>query len=307
MIFATEGLGRYSNIRAVLEAVELPRKGTLLKPNLVAGGLAATHIDAVRAVLDSLDIDLIAEGSAVDTGNLFSSLGYRDLAREYGVELVDINSTSEWGEMDFLDIQGQPVPIRISKLAQKQVVSLSLPKTHDHAVVTLSLKNLLGFVHPEDRSKVHGYVSTFSRAMRIKPLKRAASYFSRFKILKRLYSSTEIGDEKYIMGARVIHKNIAALVRQVEPELGIIDGYVGMEGAGPIGGAPVPWDMALAGDPMECDVYCTKAMGFDPKDVGYLCYLKAPSPGEIEISGEIHGKRFRPHPRYPLQLLWKEP
>jgi uncharacterized protein (DUF362 family) len=305
MIYASQGLGRYQNIRAVLKDISLPSRKTVLKPNLVAGGLAATHPEAVKAVLDSISVDLIAEGSAVDTGELYSSLGYTKLAREYGVELVDINNTSEWDEIYFLNIWEEPVKIRVSKLAKEQVVSLALPKTHDHAIVTLTLKNMLGFVHPEDRSKVHGYVSTFSRAMNIRPLRKVASYFSKFKALRRLYSSTEVRDEKYILGARVIHKNLAALINYAKPELGIIDGYIGMEGPGPTGGEAVFWDMALAGDPIECDVYTAKLMGFDPQNVGYLYYLDAPSVEDIRISREIPERRFTPHPKYKLQLKWR--
>jgi|Deesub1362A_J573_1020465.scaffolds.fasta_scaffold00051_81 uncharacterized protein (DUF362 family) len=304
MIYASQGLGRYKNIKAVLENIRLPKRKTILKPNLVTGGLAATHIDAVRAVVDSIDIDIIAEGSAVDTGELFSSLGYKAIAKEYGIDLVDINHTSDWNEIEFLDIYGQPQKVRISRLAKEQIISLALPKTHDHAIVTLTLKNMLGFVHPRDRTKVHGYVSLFSKAMAIKPIRKVASHLSKFKVLRKLYSSTEVEKERYILGAKVIHKNLVTLIEYSKPALGVIDGYVGMEGAGPTGGDPVPWDMALAGDPVECDVICTKLMGFNPRKVGYLYYLKAPSSEDIEISCEIIEKKFKPHPKYQLQLMW---
>jgi len=296
MIFTSKALGRYENLRAVLQQVQWRSRGrTLLKPNLVAGGSAATHPEALRAVLDSLDVDIIAEGSAVDTRELYSSLGYKKLARDYGVELIDLNESRGWEEIEFLDIEKKPKKVRVSNYASYDVISLTLPKTHDHAVVTLTLKNVLGFVHPEDRPLVHGYAAAFGKV------------FSRVKILRRLYSSTEVKEEKYIKGAKVIHKNIAALVKYVKPKLGVIDGYVGMEGNGPIAGGTFEWNVAIAGEPLECDVYSAHLMGFDPKEIGYLHYLNAPPLEEIKITGSaIERKKFVPHFKISLQMMWRD-
>ncbi|TEU15129.1 MAG: hypothetical protein E3I12_00795, partial [Hadesarchaea archaeon] len=108
MIATSIGLGRYQNIVKALRGIKAKPKGKLLlKPNLVAGGLAASHIDAVRAALDSLDIACVAEGSGVGTDELYSMLGYRRLAQEHGVELVNLNRTDEWsGIVDFELIDG---------------------------------------------------------------------------------------------------------------------------------------------------------------------------------------------------------
>lgn len=310
MIATSIGLGRYQNIVKALRGLKAkPKDKLLLKPNLVAGGLAATHIDAIRAVLDSLDITCIAEGSGVDTDELFSMLGYRRLAREHGVELVDLNRTDEWGgTVDFELIDGCKVKIRVSDYAKRfDVISLALPKTHDHAIVTLTLKNMLGFVHPEDRGLVHGYSSTFGRAMKVALLRKIASYFSKYKRLRRLYSSTEVEEAKYVLGAKVVNKNIAALLKLVTPQLGVIDGFVGMQGDGPVGGELLEWNIAIAGDPLECDVYCAHRMGFDPVNVGYLRHLGAPSVEKIKLVGdEIPMKKFKPHRKYELQLMWED-
>jgi len=311
MIATGIGLGRYQNIVEAIQGLGAKPKGKLLlKPNLVAGGLAASHIDAVRAVLDSLNIACIAEGSGVDTNELYSMLGYHKLARERGVELVDLNRTDEWGgTVDFELIDGRMVKVRVSDYTKRYgIVSLALPKTHDHAIVTLTLKNMLGFVHPDDRGLVHGYTATFGRAMRMAVLRKIASYLSRYKRLRRLYSSTEVENSKYVLGAKVVHKNVTALLKLAMPQLGIIDGFVGMQGEGPIGGEPLEWNVAIAGDPLECDVYCAHRMGFDPASIGYLHYTEAPSVDEIKVLGdEILVKKFKPHRKYDLQLMWKEP
>jgi uncharacterized protein (DUF362 family) len=310
MIATSAGLGRYQNIAAALQRLEeKPRGKLLLKPNLVAGGLAASHVDAVRGVLDNLDIKLIAEGSGIDTNELYSMLGYRKLAREYGVDLVDINRTGGWRRaVEFELIDGSKVKVRVSSYAKRyNIVSLALPKTHDHAIVTLTLKNMMGFVHPEDKGLVHGYSATFGRVMSSAVLRRLASRLSRFKQLSRLYSSTEVEQAKYVLGVRVIHKNIATLLRFAAPKLGVIDGFVGMQGDGPVGGETFEWNIAIAGKPPECDVFCTHKMGFDPTEIGYLHYLRAPSVDDIQvIDDEVKGKKFRPHRKFRLQLMWKE-
>ncbi len=309
MIATSVGLGRYKNITTALRRLDDKPKGKLLlKPNLVAGGLAASHVDAVRAVLDSLDIACIAEGSGIDTSELYSMLGYRELAREYGVELIDLNRTDEWdSSVEFELIDGRRVKVRVSRYARRyDVVSLALPKTHDHAIVTLTLKNMLGLVYPKDKGLVHGYSPTFGRVMGAAPLRRLASLLSRFKRLSRLYSSTEVEQAQYVYGARVIHRNIVAVLKFVMPRLGIIDGFVGMQGNGPVGGEPVEWNIAVAGNPLECDVFCAYKMGFDPASVGYLHHLGAPSAGAIMLLGdEVPAKKFKPHRKYPLQLMWK--
>lgn len=308
MIAASSGKGRYGNIAEVLRHIKHVRGRVLLKPNLVAPGSGATHVDAVRAVLDSLDVELIAEGSSVDTAGLFRSLGYEDLARDYGIELVDVNEHYEWDEISFLGVDGGLLRARVSKLARRyKVVSLSMPKTHDHAIVTLSIKNVVGFLHPRDRSMVHGYSSVLSRLMGLKPLRTLAAQMTRISALRRYFSVTDVGEEKYVQGARVIHRNIAALARYADPCLGILDGYVGMQGRGPVAGETLEWDMALAGPPIECDAYCASRMGFDPRDVGYLHYLQAPSLEDIDVVGSIPGKAFKPHPKIRLQMMWRSP
>jgi uncharacterized protein (DUF362 family) len=307
MIATSSGRGRYGNVFEALKQLNPKIRGkTLLKPNLVASGLAATQGEAVKAVLDSLSIDVIAEGSSVDTTQLYRSLGYTKLAREYGVELVDLNESEEWEEIDFLSIHGETVKVRVSRYARRySVVSLTLPKTHDHAILTLSIKNMVGFLHPGDRSWVHGYKATLSRLMEVKPLRVLGSHLSRLKPLRRYLTVTDVEEERYVKGARVIHKNIATLAGHVKPELGVVDGFLGMQGRGPIAGEPLPWNIAIAGPPLECDVYCASKMGFDPAEVGYLHYLRAPALEEIEVIGDIPGKRFLPHPKIELQMRWR--
>ncbi len=97
------GQGRYENIRAALEALdeEFPLGNRIvIKPNFVSTTIqrAATHVEAVRAVIDFLQERSkapikIAEGAALgDTFEGFRNFGYLDLKKEYSnLEFVDLN------------------------------------------------------------------------------------------------------------------------------------------------------------------------------------------------------------------------
>ncbi|MFQ6105700.1 MAG: hypothetical protein ACE5NL_01335, partial [Candidatus Hydrothermarchaeaceae archaeon] len=71
-------------------------------------------------------------------------------------------------------------------------------------------------------------------------------------------------------------------------------------------GKPVEWNMAIAGAPKECDVYCAHLMGFDPETIGYLHYLDAPPLNQIKILGDvIPPRKFTPHSKIEMQMMWK--
>jgi uncharacterized protein (DUF362 family) len=68
-----------------------------------------------------------------------------------------------------------------------------------------------------------------------------------------------------------ISKVIVDICSVISPSLIVIDGFVGMEGRGPVGGRPVKMDLVMAGrDLVETDVAATEVMGFDPKEIGHL-------------------------------------
>lgn len=79
---------------------------------------------------------------------------------------------------------------------------------------------------------------------------------------------------KIHQGYKAINLNIARLAKHVMPHLGIIDGFVGMEGKGPVSGDPVNLRVAAASfHPVSLDAVMCRIMGFNPLDIGYLYYL----------------------------------
>ena len=117
-------------------------------------------------------------------------------------------------------------------------------------------------------------------------------------------------------GYPVINVNIALLAQKLLPHLAVIDGHVGMEGDGPVAGAPVKHRMALAGlDPLAVDAACAYLMGFDPWEIGYLVHAARLGLGEVDLKRiEVVGaareetcRPYRPHSGYMKQLDWQAP
>jgi uncharacterized protein (DUF362 family) len=115
-------------------------------------------------------------------------------------------------------------------------------------------------------------------------------------------------------GYAQINLSIAGLARHLLPHLTVIDGFVGMEGMGPVFGTAIAPRVALAGtDAVAVDSLAAHLMGFDPDEVGYLYYCKELGIGEgnllrIEVLGnpiEECRMSFTPHYTYPQQLKWK--
>lgn len=68
-----------------------------------------------------------------------------------------------------------------------------------------------------------------------------------------------------------ISKVIVDINSVLRPSLVIIDGFVAMEGRGPVRGDPVKMDLLIAGkDVVATDVVATRIMGFDPRRIRHL-------------------------------------
>jgi uncharacterized protein (DUF362 family) len=76
--------------------------------------------------------------------------------------------------------------------------------------------------------------------------------------------------------------------RAVKPDLCLVDGRVGMEGAGPVGGTPVKTEILILGkDPFSTDVACAQIMGMNPKKIPFLrCMAKR---NDLRIEPALNG------------------
>lgn len=90
--------------------------------------------------------------------------------------------------------------------------------------------------------------------------------------------------------AKGISKVIVDINTVLKPNLTVIDGFVAMEGKGPVDGTPVKMDLIIAGkDPVATDATGARAMGIDPHEISHIrtAYQKGlGNIDDIEILGE---------------------
>ena len=237
-------------------------KKILIKPNFVitTRQLAATHVDAVRGILDFLKPNhkkqiIIGESTISKQGTFdgFKNYGYLALEKEYNVKLIDLNH-QPWQYRYVFGRGHRPTPIRIISTfldPDLYIISAAKMKTHDRVVTTLSLKNVLLGAPLNDYKKND------------KGLMHNAYNFSREALL---------------------HYNMFHLAQEIYPDLGVIDGFIAMEGNGPTGGTPVDTRLALASlDPLAMDTLATKLMGFDPSQIMYLAAFAEAGMGQVDL------------------------
>jgi uncharacterized protein (DUF362 family) len=100
-----------------------------------------------------------------------------------------------------------------------------------------------------------------------------------------------------------IHQKLVDLLKIIKPVLNVIDGTVGMEGLGPLGGTPLPLDLTIAGgDPVATDVVCANVMGFDAMQVDHIRIASKQGMGEgdlkkIEVVGQSIESVYHPFVR----------
>ena len=87
-----------------------------------------------------------------------------------------------------------------------------------------------------------------------------------------------------------ISKVIVDINTVLKSALTVIDGFVGMEGRGPVGGTPVQMDLIVAGrDPVATDSTACRVMGIEPRQIKHICKAYEKGLGnidDIELVGE---------------------
>ena len=215
----------------------------LIKPNLVEA-LAppvTTPVALVAALVAWLREHtnarvVIGEGSGAihhDTNHAFAELGYLDLARDYGVELADLNH-EELVRLEKRECQRWP-EMYLPRLALDSfLISVPVLKAHSMAGVTLTLKNMMGLAPPAHyRNGRSWQKSAFHRR---------------------------------------IQEAIADLNRYRAPDFTVLDATVGMPEAhlwGPVCNPPVGI-LAAGFDPVAMDAYGCSLLRRDWRHIGHI-------------------------------------
>ncbi|HID86766.1 MAG TPA: DUF362 domain-containing protein [Anaerolineae bacterium] len=323
-----KGNDRYDNVHRALDLIAdqiqvAGKQRVLIKPNFVSTRrqLAATHVDAVRALLDFLRARYdgpitIGEGPATSSAfEGYETFGYLALGEAYHVRFMDLNR-DDWITAQAYDRRLRPMPMRVARTMVESDFRISIgpPKTHDTVIVTLSIKNMvMGSLISDLAARSNG--RALRRVSRLMP--RWIVHSPLAERAKGAVFSNRSDKMAMHQGYPAIHLNLYRLARLVYPHLAVIDGFVGMEGSGPTGGDPVDLGVAIAStDALAADAVATTIMGFDVDEVGYLHYCKRAGLGvgdleQIEIVGnatiEECRRPFKPHPTYKEQLHWRLP
>jgi uncharacterized protein (DUF362 family) len=228
----------------------------VIKVNFVSthNPLCATHVDAARAVVEFLK-DLgekniaVAEGATLGTTQRgFREYGYQELAKEHELELIDLNDPDTWKRVFVLHPDMKPHPVKLAQTMvdpDNYIISLTPPKSHLQVGVTLTAKNvIMGSIMIMDKVRMH---------------------------------PSEAGN-------RMLDYNLFTVMQHLHIDLGIVDGFQGMEGNGPLFGEAVDHRVALAGtDYLAVDRVGTEVMGADFDDIRYLNYLWDQGFGQAEL------------------------
>ncbi|HEY1810681.1 MAG TPA: DUF362 domain-containing protein [Acidobacteriaceae bacterium] len=298
------GDDRRTNVRRALEAIDdqvraglLQKKSVVIKPNFVSTSnqLAATHVDAMHGILDYLEPRfrgpvVVAESSAGDTMDGFEHFHYAQLAAEHRgqkVTLVDLNREGRYETVTVLDADLHVATVRLAARVldpEAFVITSAMLKTHNTVVATLSVKNMvLG-----------------------SPLHSAPD-------------ELPWNDKrKYHVGIRQTHYNMLVTAQRLQPHWGaaVIDGFEGMEGAGPGNGTPVASRVAIAStDFIAADRVGLEVMGINPAWVGYLNYCGQAGLGQFDLTKiQVKGatiaevqKKYALHPDIQRELEWMGP
>lgn len=299
----TAGDTRADNVFRALEMIEpqvraslARKKRVIIKPNVVVtdNQLAATHTDCIEAILEFIqpmvkDEILIGDspaGGQVTAG--FDNYNYLRLQKRYNVKFVNFD------EMPTVvrhvsDHRHRPIAVRFVELMldpDTYIISAAVPKTHDRAICTLSLKNIVVGAAIKDKQFRWGADNGFHN------------------------------DKVFIHGGpnnEAIHYNLFSMAKVLRPDLSVLDGFAGMQGNGPIAGTPVDHRIAVAStDFLAADRVGVELMGFDFAQVGYLTFCAGAGLGEgdlsrIDLQGERiadHVRPYQPHETIEQQLEW---
>ena len=89
---------------------------------------------------------------------------------------------------------------------------------------------------------------------------------------------------------RGMDKVIVDINTVLRPALTIVDGFIGMEGKGPVHGDPVKMDTIIAGaDVVAVDATSSRVMGIDPQEIGHIRHAHERGLGEmydVEVVGD---------------------
>ena len=262
----------------VLKAVAPPLKTrVVIKPNVTIpahrdSGII-THPDFVAGIIDYLlEMGASAKNISVAEGGgsgppphgmdkHFDEGGYSDMAQSRGVRLVNINGDEKvpvhLPQAEILKDIGIAKTIK-----DDDTFFINAPKfkTHNLAVTTLCMKNLMGTITPCDERHLCSVSGEYAqRAQEITP------------------NGITLREER-------LCRKLCDLSLASKPDLNIIEGIVGRDGTAFRHGKNIQTNLAIAGkDVVSVDAVGSYLMGFEPSEIGYLKIAAERGLGKTDI------------------------
>lgn len=146
-----------------IEGVVKPGSRVLIKPNVGFNRVeAVTSPEILGAVIELVKeadpADIIVAESAVrgyDTSSNFDRVGVREVARELGVRLIDLDKEDKAVKTKIRGRVLQEVSVFKQALDADVIISVPKLKRHSQAVVTISLKNMMGIMPDDQKGMFH--------------------------------------------------------------------------------------------------------------------------------------------------------
>jgi uncharacterized protein (DUF362 family) len=250
MTLATVDFTSYhESVPAAFEKIDAEQRlaeqsAILIKPNLINATPhpVTTPAACCKAVIEyirscsSANI-VIAEGcgdAAYETEDIFNFLGYKDLAAQYDIPLVDLNRASLI-KLENKNLEIFP-EIYLPQIAFTHfIISLPVLKAHSMATITGTLKNMIGLAPPK-------------------------------------HYSGNFGGWKKSVFHKNMHQAIIDLNRYRQPDLSLIDASIGLADFH-LGGrhcSPAVKKIITGFNPVEVDRRAAQLLGLDWKDIPHL-------------------------------------
>jgi uncharacterized protein (DUF362 family) len=189
-----------------------------------------------------------------------------------------------------MDYDMHLIPIRMAaRLVDPDafVISSGVMKTHNMVVATMTIKNMvLGAALTPPPGEKRPWAESDKR---------------------KFHVGIRAGNYNMYLGAKMMMHNWG---------VGIVDGYEGMEGNGPVSGIPVPHRIAIAStDFLAADRVGLECMGIDAGWPGYLNYCYQGGVGQYDLSKiDVIGqkiadvkRKYRLHADVDRMLEWRGP
>lgn len=199
------------------------QSAVLIKPNLVCAEPhpVTTHPDACAALIayvrevSTADI-VIAEGTGeaeMETPEVFSRLGYDAVAEKYGVELIDLNNAP------LVKLENPECPffpeMHLPKIAFSHfIISLPVLKAHSLAIVTGTLKNMMGFAPPRYYA---GKFGIWKKAVFHENVHQAVSDLNTYRTPDLTVLDASIGLAEYHLGGAWCDPPVSKMVAGTDP------------------------------------------------------------------------------------------